>query len=125
MVETSLCAHTGLDIGGNRAHFAPELLNSRPGPRTMIDYSKQPVWAAGLLAYELAGHPSPFQSGTIDQKGYSMDELPPLKTTYCKSNPSYHQQLPAGFTTLVKSMLELQPSDRPSLQSCLDTINNM
>ena len=33
---------------------------AKPGPRKIVFYVKQPVWAAGVLAYELAGHPSPF-----------------------------------------------------------------
>jgi len=50
---------TGIDVGGNNAHLAPEILNARSGPRKFINYSKQPVWAAGVLAYEFAGHKSP------------------------------------------------------------------
>lgn len=45
----------GYNPGGNNAHLAPEILNAKPGPKRFIDYSKQPVWAAGVLAYELAG----------------------------------------------------------------------
>ena len=46
---------TGYSPGGNNAHLAPEILNAKPGPKRFIDYSKQPVWAAGALMYELAG----------------------------------------------------------------------
>ena len=70
--------------GGNEAHLAPEVLNVRSGPRKVIDYNKQPVWAAGVLAYELAGHFSPFEGGEIDQRSYDVSSLPPLKTTYCQ-----------------------------------------
>lgn len=45
----------GFGAGGNTAHLAPEILNAKPGPKKFLDYSKQPVWAAGVLAYELAG----------------------------------------------------------------------
>ncbi len=114
----------GYDIGGNRAHLAPELLNCRPGPRNQLDYSKQPVWAAGLLAYELAGHSSPFASGNIDQRGYGVDELPALKSTYC-SDRRYGQPLPAELTNLVRRMLKFDAAERPTLQQCLDEINNM
>ena len=46
---------SGFGAGGNTAHLAPEVLNAKPGPRKFLDYRKQPVWAAGVLAYELAG----------------------------------------------------------------------
>ena len=46
----------GFGAGGNTAHLAPEILNAKPGPKKFLDYSKQPVWAAGVLAYELAGN---------------------------------------------------------------------
>lgn len=109
---------SGYDIGGNRAHLCPEILNAKPGPRYMISYTKQPVWAAGVLAYEFAGHKSPFESGAHDQRGYQVDQLPPLKFTYCK-NSRFCQSLPPDFTSLVKRMLEMEASDRPSLQTCL------
>lgn len=112
----------GTDIGGNRAHLAPEILTCRAGPRSFLDYSKQPVWAAGVLAYELAGHPSPFEA--IDQKGYDVKALPSLKTTHC-SNASYRQPLPPQLTALVESMLNPDPEDRVSLQQCLDSLNNI
>ena len=113
---------TGYDIGGNRVHLCPEVLNSKPGPRKSISYAKQPVWSAGILAYELAGHPSPFESGTLDQRGYDIDQVPQLKFTFCK-NSKFCQVLPNGFTALVKSMLAMEPSSRPTLQSCLKTIS--
>ena len=114
----------GADIGGNHAHLAPEILNCRPGARSRLNYSKQPVWATGVLAYELAGHQSPFKAGVIDQRGYGVDQLPPLKATYC-ANSSHCQTLPAGLTDLVQSMLQPEPGDRPTLQHCLDVLNNL
>ena len=77
-------SYIALPRGGNEAHLAPEVLNVRPGPGKFIDYSKQPVWAAGVLAYELAGHDSPFEGGRIDQRSYETSSLPPLKSTYCQ-----------------------------------------
>ena len=113
----------GIDLGGNCAHLSPEILNARRGPRKFVSYVKQPVWAAGVLAYEFAGHRSPFESGvtTIDQRGYDVNELPPLKYTYCR-NSMHCQPLPSEFTALVNLMLEMEPNDRPSLRSCLTRI---
>ena len=79
----SLC-HLAIPIGGNDAHFAPEILNTRPGPGRVLNYQKQPVWAAGVLAYELAGHGNPFQNPKIDQRAYDVRSLPPLSSTYCQ-----------------------------------------
>ena len=53
LVSSLPCA--GYSTGGNNAHLAPEVLNAKPGPRRFINYTKQPVWAAGVLVYELAG----------------------------------------------------------------------
>lgn len=114
----------GADIGGNRAHLSPEILEVRPGARKFVCYIKQPVWAAGVLAYELAGHPSPFASGTIDQRGYTIDQVPPLKATYCK-NSRYAQSLPREFTELVRGMLDIEPRSRPTLATCYRTISSL
>ena len=111
----------GTDIGGNRAHLCPEILNAKSGPKRTISYLKQPVWAAGVLAYELAGHPSPFSSGVIDQRGYTVDELPPLKYTYCKQS-KFAQPLPGQLTELVRAMLDIELSTRPTLFQCYKTV---
>ena len=115
---------SGYDIGGNRAHMCPEVLNAKPGPRGTISYIKQPVWAAGILAYELAGHTSPFEAGTLDQRGYDIDQVPPLKFTYSK-NSKFCQSLPSGLTALVRNMLLVEACDRPTIQSCLKTVNSL
>lgn len=115
---------SGYDIGGNRAHLSPEVLNSKPGPRSSISYTKQAVWAAGVLGYEFAGHKNPFESGTIDSRGYNVDELPPLKYTYCK-NSKFCQPLHADFTALVKEMLQMEVYDRLTLQSCLKSVSKL
>lgn len=111
----------GTDIGGNRAHICPEVLGTKPGPRKVVSYDKQPVWAAGVLAYEFAGHPSPFSPATIDQCSYTVDELPLLEHTYSK-NSMFSQLLPKEFADLVHGMLEIEPSSRPTLATCYGTI---
>lgn len=67
--------------GGNEAHLSPEILNTRPKPGNFLNYSKQPVWEAGVLAYELAGHRSPFKQSSIDQRAYNASALPSLIAT--------------------------------------------
>ena len=78
----SLTFCTALPRGGNDAHLAPEILNTRPGPRKVLNYTKQPVWAAGVLAYELAGHESPFSK--VDQRAYDISSISSLSSTYCQ-----------------------------------------
>ena len=89
--------HLAIPIGGNEAHFAPEILNTRPGPGRVLNYQKQPVWAAGVLTYELAGHSNPFQNPKIDQRAYDVRSLPPLSSTYCRVRlvniSTYHNDL--------------------------------
>ena len=113
-----------MDKGGNTAHMSPEILNAKPGRGKLLCYAKQPVWAAGVLAFELAGHPSPFESGAIDQRGYHNDNIPLLDFTFCK-NSKHRQPLPSAFTSLVKRMLNFEPKSRPTLKECLDTMNRL
>ena len=124
MIAVQSSPLSGAEAGGNNAHLCPEVLNARPGPRKTIQYKKQPVWAAGVLAYELAGHPNPFEKGTIDQRGYSIDQLPPLNDTYCK-HTRYCQPLPQAFGTLVQGMLQPETSDRTPLSDCLFRLQNI
>ena len=107
--------------GGNPAHLAPEVLNARPGPRKYISYLKQPVWAAGVLAYELSGHPSPFES--IDQQGYTIGTIPLLKRT--EGARGSQDTLPTALTDLVRSMLEFKPENRPTLAYALEQVSKL
>jgi hypothetical protein len=111
----------GFSAGGNTAHLAPEILNAKPGPKKYLNYSKQPVWAAGVLAYELAGHKNPFQSGTIDQRSYSVQDVPPLKYTY-STHSKFCQSLDGQLGSVVRDMIQAEPCDRPTLQDCLKRV---
>lgn len=117
-----ICA--GYDIGGNEAHLAPEILNSKSGSKRYLNYSKQPVWAAGVLAHELAGHPNPFQSLEFSQRCYSVNDIPPLRKTYC-TQQSFCEALPQGLTNLAQTMLDPDQDQRPTLQRCLNIIENI
>ena len=116
----SLLLFPGAVRGGNPAHLAPEVLNSRPGPKKKISYVKQPVWAAGVLAYELSGHSSPFES--IDQQAYSTNSLPPLKAT---NGAGSRDAFPPAFTRLVQSMLDFKPGNRPTLAEALKQVSSL
>ena len=73
------------------------------------------------LFSQTPGHQNPFQSGTIDQRGYSIDALPPLKYTYC-THSKFCQPLNSKLTALVRDMLQVEPTDRPSLQDCVKRV---
>eukprot|EP00731_Ephydatia_muelleri_P030669 Em0022g183a len=108
----------GLDIGGNEAHLGPEILNARPGPNRILSYLKQPVWSAGVLAYELAGHRNPFETGRLDQRAYEVLNIPPLEYTFCAA-AVHSQRLPQKLSSLVQSMLAPDPVNRPTLTEAL------
>ena len=79
----SLSLSAAIPKGGNEAHLAPEILNERCGRNKSLNYSKQPVWAAGVLAYELAGHQNPFY-GSEDQRAYDERNITKLTATFSK-----------------------------------------
>ena len=115
---------SGFDTGGNEAHLAPEILNSRAGSKRCLNYSKQPVWAAGVLAYELAGHKNPFQFMDFSQQSYAIKDLPPLEKTHCHQ-PVHCQSLPRKLTDLVRILLDPDEDKRPTLQRCLNMVETM
>ena len=90
---------------GNEGHQSPEILNARPGPSKFLHYKTFTVWAAGVLAFELAGCVSPFYNDQVDQRGYSSTELPRLMYTRSRDHLQA-SKLPPRFTDLVQRMLE-------------------
>ena len=106
----------GMQIGGNRAHLAPEVLTSahfcrhQPAKWSSIDYSKQASFAAGVLVCELAtgAHPLPdyplgySEQGTV---GYGAQDLHPLPQFY-----------PKTFHSIVSDLLRADPAKRLSLE---------
>ena len=114
----------GVIKGGNDAHMAPEIRNVRDGSKKYVSYVKQPVWAAGVLAYELSGHKSPFLVDAIDQLAYKETSLPNLSLTY-SDNPGSRQRLPNDLGKLVRSMLAYDPAQRPTLSQALQRVQTM
>ena len=66
-----------MDKGGNCAMMAPEVKCAEPGLRSVLDYTKADVWAAGALAYEIFGEGNPFYAD-LDARFYSDQDLPNL-----------------------------------------------
>ena len=105
----------GVQVGGNRAHLAPEVLSaahkcrSNPSKPGVIDYSKQGSFAAGILVCEVAtgDHPLPDYPLGYSQQGvihYTPQDLSPLPPLYPKS-----------FRSIVGDLLQAEPDKRLSL----------
>lgn len=88
-----------VDIGGNIALMAPEVLSAKPGPFTSINYSKSDLWTAGTIAYEMFGMKNPFYKTTNED----------LVLKNCNYNdgelPSLPNDVPNIVNALVKNML--------------------
>ena len=111
--------------GGNKAHLAPEVLNthhrckrspahSQRGP--MINYSKQASFAVGVLIHEIAtgDHPLPdYPLGytTNELVTYKMEDVVPLPGTYSKS-----------FCSIVSDMLCAEPGKRLAVEEALNQL---
>lgn len=104
---------------GNRGHQSPEILTAKPGPNRTFNYKKYSVWAAGVLAFEMAGCISPFLNGQVDQAGYSAAELPRLTCTRSRDHLEA-SRLPPRFTDLVHRMLEYNWERRLDISAALD-----
>ena len=68
-----------------------------------------------------SGHKNPFQSGTIDQRSYSVQDVPPLKYTY-STHSKFCQSLDGQLGSVVRDMIQAEPCDRPTLQDCLKRV---
>lgn len=111
---------SGLFVGGNHMHLAPEVLNAwdalrraPAGTTGTISYLRQEVWAAGVLAYELAtGVPPwpdyPHDCGGAGRVAYDTAALEPLSSSY-----------PAELRRLILRMLSLDPVSRPTADKAL------
>ncbi|KAK6034713.1 hypothetical protein COOONC_27781, partial [Cooperia oncophora] len=66
-----------IDLGGNRKTRAPEIVNAKPGPDSVVDFRMADSWAAGTLAYEIFTRVNPFYS-RLDSATYKEEHLPNL-----------------------------------------------
>ena len=104
---------------GNKSHQSPEILTARPGLNRYFNYKRFSVWAAGVLAFEMAGHISPFLTGQVDQEDYSTFELSRLTFTRSRDHMEA-SRLPPRFTNLVWQMLEYSWEKRLSIRDAFD-----
>lgn len=104
-----------VDRGGNGCLMAPEVSTARPGPRTVIDYSKADVWAVGALAYEIFGLPNPFYGrggAPLESRSYREAQLPTLP-----------RSVPLDARRLVRSLLQREASKRPSARVAANVLH--
>lgn len=113
----------GMSIGGNRAHLAPEVLSAHYQCRAsdrgagVIDYSKQPSFAVGVLLYEIATgeHPLPdYPLGWSVHGGqvtYSPSDIPALPNCY-----------PESVCSLVAGLLHPDPTQRLQIVNAKELI---
>lgn len=84
-----------IDKGGNVALMAPEIINKRSGPFSILNYLKSDLWACGTIAYEIFGMDNPFYSRndkvgtTLKNVDYKVENLPEL----AKDCPNIVKQL--------------------------------
>ena len=109
----------GVQIGGNKAHLAPEVLTAahkcrlNPTSPGRIDYYKQASFAAGILVCEIAtgDHPLPdyplgfSTQGTVSYKAQDLLPLPPF--------------YPNSFRSIIGDLLKVKAEDRLSLSEAM------
>ena len=122
--------------GGNPAHLAPEILHShnaqlaRAVMRMQHDYSRQPVWALGVLCCEIVlgehpfdSYPTGFEAFTERGGGRGGGEMAPC---FCVAQGDIVARgMPREFATLVQRMVDHRARLRPSLNevyACLLTM---
>ncbi|XP_003783878.1 serine/threonine-protein kinase PINK1, mitochondrial isoform X1 [Otolemur garnettii] len=104
-----------VDRGGNGCLMAPEVSTAHPGPRAVIDYSKADAWAVGAIAYEIFGLANPFYGqgkAHLESRSYQEAQLPALP-----------ESVPRDMRQLVKSLLQREPSKRPSARVAANVLH--
>lgn len=111
----------GQSPGGNVKHLAPEVVTEvnkaeEGNDEVVVDFSKQDVWAVGVVLYELilGTHPLedyPHAFEVNDQVVYTAKDLPPLPATYNER-----------FKRVLMWMLEADPEKRLSPSAALGKV---
>lgn len=112
----------GVLPGGNKAHLAPEVLNTHhrfkrdPSRKGVLDYSKQASFALGVLIHEIATGEHPlieYPLGYVVNEliAYSSEDITGLPTTY-----------PNSFCSIMSDMLCFDPSKRLSVEEALNQL---
>lgn len=101
-----------LSRGGSKAYLAPEVVLAKPGVGKVIDYSKNDVFAVGMVAHNmLSGLLYPPFVGS-NPKEYSSETYRPLPDMY-----------PAEIRSLVWGMLNPDPLQRLTVADALAKVS--
>nr|XP_048299093.1 serine/threonine-protein kinase PINK1, mitochondrial [Myodes glareolus] len=104
-----------VDLGGNGSLMAPEVSTARPGPRTVVDFSKADTWAVGAIAYEIFGLANPFYGqgrAHLESRNYQEAQLPEMP-----------KSVPPDARQLVRSLLQREASKRPSARVAANVLH--
>lgn len=93
-----------MDLGGNIALMAPEILTKEPGRGVKLNYSKSDLWACGAISYEIFGSTNPFydqdnDTSVLRSYDYKETDLPELST-----------DIPFVVRKLVENILHRDPN---------------
>ena len=81
--------------GGAQYYLAPEIVQGKCGPTTVLDYEKNDAWAVGMVAYEmLSAEAPPFAVGD-DARSFTDESFRELPGCYC----SLSRMLVRAFTS--------------------------
>ncbi|CAJ0585694.1 unnamed protein product, partial [Mesorhabditis spiculigera] len=89
-----------VDLGGNAATRAPEVIGAKPGPGAAVNFAAADLWASGGLAYEIYTRSNPFYS-RLRSSTYREKELPVLP-----------EAVPAAISSVIRAMLRRDPEHR-------------
>lgn len=113
-----------IDKGGNSALMAPEIINKRPGPFSVLNYAKSDLWACGAIAYEIFGLKNPFYS-TTGGVGTTVDG----ERTFSLRNVDYKEddlpELPDNCPTLIQELIYNILNPNPSKRMSADVAANV
>lgn len=109
----------GMLPGGNKAHLAPEVLNTHhrfkrdPTRKGAMDYSKQASFAVGILIHEIATVEHPLVDYPL---GYTTSELVTYKAEDVTPLPSFY---PNSFCSIVSDLVCEDPRKRMPVEEAL------
>jgi len=109
----------GMLPGGNKAHLAPEVLNTyhrlrrNPACKDLLNYSRQESFAIGVLTYELAMREHPLNEYPL---AFTRNEVVTFES---RELPSLGDCYPKGFCSIVSDLLALEPSKRLRTEEAL------
>lgn len=96
-----------MEIGGNAALQAPELVTATPGTFKWLSYEHSDTWAVGAIAYEVFGYENPFYFN-LNSKDYDEKDLPHIQIE--------NENAPSIIDRVVKGLLKRNPRDRLSCE---------